>query len=82
MSVEATSITVSSGDSTTLTVSSGQATVLNSASTAINVPVYVNLSNNTPAELSNTGSAGTSIFASRADHSHPLTGATFNGGNF
>jgi hypothetical protein len=92
MSAEVTSITVVSGDSTTLVVSTEQSTILNvsnssatviNAATAVaNMPVYVNLSNDIPEQLSNTGSAGVSILAARADHSHPLIGATFNGGNF
>jgi hypothetical protein len=92
MSAEVTTITVTTGDATILTVSPEQSTivsvsnasstVINAAQAVANMPVYVNLSNDIPQQLSNTGSAGVSILASRADHSHPLTGATFNGGNF
>ena len=79
---ESTILTVGATDVTVLTYSNEQATVIQSASATANLPVYVNLSDAIPAELSNTGSAGTSLLAARADHSHPLTGATFNGGNF
>lgn len=79
---DSTTLVVSNGDSTALTISNADSTVINSASATANMPVYVNLSDDIPEQLSNTGSAGTSILASRADHSHPLIGATFNGGNF
>lgn len=92
MSAEVTTVVITTGDSTTLVVSEAEATaitisnasstVINAASAVANMPVYVNLSNDIPQQLSNTGSAGSSILASRADHSHPLIGATFNGGNF
>lgn len=80
MSAEATVIQINN-PSTTI-VNNNYSTVITASTAIANMPVYVNLSNDTPEELTNTGSAGTSVLASRADHSHPLTGATFNGGNF
>jgi len=42
----------------------------------------IQFSSDIPLELSNTGSAGTSLLASRADHRHPSTGMFLNGGNY
>jgi len=92
MSGEVTTVRVTSGDSTIISVASGESTVLNVSNSAssilvatpatISMPTYVNLSDDIPQELANVGSAGVSLFAARADHVHPTTGALFNGGNF
>lgn len=78
---DSTTLRVSSGDATTVTTRNAEATILNAIAASISVPEN-NLSDDTPLELSDTGSAGTSLFAARADHRHPSTGMSLNGGNF
>lgn len=68
-------------ESTVITITSGEATVLTATPATITVPT-ANLSDDTPLELANTGSAGVSLLASRSDHRHPSTGMFINGGNF
>ena len=55
---------------------------MQAAPATISLDSSIQLSSDTPLELSNTGSAGTSLLASRADHRHPSTGMFLNGGNF
>lgn len=81
-SSDVTSLSVSNTVTTAVTVTNADATLLSAAAATINVPVYVNLSDDVPQELANTGLAGTSTFAARADHVHPSTGMFINGGNF
>lgn len=92
-----TTLTVIGSDSTTLTVSTGditivqtgvntglnsEITILNTSSATLTVPASLQFSDSIPSELSNIGSAGVAITASRSDHVHPSTGHTVNGGNY
>jgi hypothetical protein len=71
-----------SAESTILSVGSSDTTILVAAPATMNIPNPINLSDYIPLELADVGSAGVSLFAARADHVHPTTGASFNGGNF
>jgi hypothetical protein len=82
MTTESTIVNVGSNDVTTISVSSNESTILVAAAATVNIPTAVNLSDDTPLELANVGSSGVSLLAARADHVHPSTGASFNGGNF
>jgi hypothetical protein len=79
---DVTSLSISNTATTAVTVSNADSTLISAAAASISVPVYVNLSDDTPLELANTGSAGTSLFAARSDHVHPSTGMYISGGNF
>lgn len=79
---QSTAVSVVNAQSTAVTYRNAEATVLQAAPATINLGASVQLSSDAPLELSNTGSAGTSLLASRADHRHPSTGMFLNGGNF
>lgn len=92
MSAQVTTVTVSPSDSSILRLVNNQSTIIsliNSDTTILQAaPAIIALgqslllSNDTPLELSETGSSGISNTVSRSDHVHPSTGMLLNGGNF
>lgn len=69
------------GDKTDVTVAT-DITIFNATSATINVPSDIQLSNATPSEISDVGSAGVANTAARSDHVHSAVNLILNGGNF
>lgn len=94
---DVTTLRLTSPDVTVLTVSSNDVTVVREANTASNnsevtvlnasaatltVPASIQFSSDVPLGLTEFGSAGVALTASRSDHRHPTDGMLLNGGNF
>lgn len=84
---DSTILTVASSDITVIqpaanVPSNREVTILNTSSATITVPSTIQLSDAIPLTPLETGSAGTSLQAARADHIHPILDMNLNGGNF
>lgn len=84
---DSTILNVASSDVTIIqpaanVASNHEITILNTSAATITVPSSIQLSDSIPLTPLETGSAGTSIYAARADHIHPILDMGLNGGNF
>jgi len=76
-----TQLTVSNSDITTVNLQTEDITILQNVSATINAAT-LSFSNDIPQNIARSGSAGTSVAASRADHIHSIANTLLDGGNY